>query len=93
MLVLGLAAPAFADVTIKPTTGGKGMGMGGHHGHDDLHQGPQDADGHRDRRHDQTMIFDVDAQKLYSFDSKKKEADVWDMEAFGADAQSVDTAR
>ena len=23
-----------------------------------------------------TMIFDVDAQKLYSFDSKKKEADV-----------------
>jgi hypothetical protein len=32
----------------------------------------------------QTMIFDVDNQKLYIFDSKKKEADVWDMAAFGA---------
>ena len=26
-----------------------------------------------------TMIFDVDAQRLYSFDSKKKEAGAWDI--------------
>ena len=32
-----------------------------------------------------TMIFDVDNQRLYSFDSKKKEADAWDMQAFGAE--------
>jgi len=37
------------------------------------------------------MIFDVDAQKLYMFDSKKKEADVWDMAAFGAElSKAVD---
>jgi hypothetical protein len=40
-----------------------------------------------------TMIFDVDAQRIYSFDSKKKEADAWDMQAFGANlAQSVDVS-
>jgi hypothetical protein len=40
-----------------------------------------------------TMIFDVDAQRLYSFDSKKKEADAWDMQAFAATLQSsVDTS-
>jgi hypothetical protein len=39
----------------------------------------------------QTTIFDLDAQKMYVFDSKKKEADVWDMAAFAAQlSQSVD---
>ncbi len=41
----------------------------------------------------QTSIFDVDAQKMYVFDSKKKEADVWDMGAFAQElSQSVDTS-
>jgi len=31
------------------------------------------------------MIFDVDNQRLYSFDSKKKEADSWNMQTFSAD--------
>ena len=30
----------------------------------------------------QTTIFDLDAQKMYMFESGKKEADVWDMGAF-----------
>jgi hypothetical protein len=39
----------------------------------------------------QSAIFDIDAQKAYFFDSKKKEADVWDMGAFAAQmGQSVD---
>jgi hypothetical protein len=39
-----------------------------------------------------STIFDVDAQKMYVFDSKKKSADVWDMQAFAAElAKSVDT--
>jgi hypothetical protein len=39
----------------------------------------------------QTTIFDVDGQKLYMFDSKKKEADVWDMAAFASEiSKSVD---
>ena len=29
-----------------------------------------------------TTIFDVESQKMYMFDSKKKSADVWDMKAF-----------
>ena len=41
----------------------------------------------------QTMVFDVDAQKLYMFDSKKKEADVWDMAAFGGEiSKAVDVS-
>ena len=37
-----------------------------------------------------TTIFDVDAQKMYIFESGKKEADVWDMAAF---AQEVGDER
>ena len=48
VLALGLAVPAFADVTIKQTTGGKGLGMSGTTPGDDLHQGQQDA--HRRRQ-------------------------------------------
>ncbi len=45
-------APAFADVTIKSTAAGKGMGMAGTSTTTTLHQGHQDADRHRDGRHD-----------------------------------------
>jgi hypothetical protein len=38
-----------------------------------------------------TTIFDVDAQKMYIFDSGKKEADVWDMAAFSEElAKNID---
>ena len=41
----------------------------------------------------QTTIFDVDAQKMYIFYSKKKEADVWDMATFGAElSKTVNTS-
>jgi len=41
----------------------------------------------------QTMIFDIDVQKMYIFDSKKKEADVWDMTALGQEiSKNVDTS-
>src|SRR6186713_203598 len=77
--LVALVAPAFADVTVKSTGSGKGMGMGG----------TMSTTTYIKR----IMIFDVDAQRLYSFDSKKKEADAWDMQAFGASIQSsVDTS-
>ena len=93
VLVLGLAAPSFADVTVKATGGGKGMGMSsdmttityikGNKMRTDTVMGDTTR----------TMIFDVDNQRLYSFDSKKKEADAWDMKAFGASISSaVDTS-
>jgi hypothetical protein len=93
VLGLGLALPADADVTLKQTTGGKGMGISGSANgvtyikgnkmRADLVQGDKT----------QTTIFDVDAQKMYVFDSKKKEADVWDMATFGAElAKTVDVS-
>lgn len=93
VIVLGLALPAHADVTLKQTTGGKGMGFSG------TASGVTYIKGNKMRsdviRGDktQTMIFDVDAQKLYIFDSKKKEADVWDMATFGAEiSKAVDVS-
>ena len=93
VLALGVALPAFADITIKQTTGGKGMGMSG------TAPATTYIKGHKMRTdvvigdRTQTSIFDVDAQKMFVFDSKKKEADVWDMGAFAEElSKSVDTS-
>jgi hypothetical protein len=91
VLGLCLALPAHADVTLKQTTGGKGMGISGNA------SGATHIKGNKMRSDlvmgdkTQTTIFDVDAQKMYIFDSKKKEADVWDMATFGAElSKTVD---
>src|SRR5688572_3491368 len=91
LLAFGLALPAYADVTIKQTTGGKALGMSG------TAAGTTYIKGNKMRTDLQmddkvmTTIFDVDAQKMYMFDSKKKEADVWDMATFGAEvSKNVD---
>jgi hypothetical protein len=91
VLTLGLALPAFADVTLKQTTIGKGMGMSGTtSGNTYIKGGKMRTDVVMGDK-TVTTIFDVDAQKMYSFDSKKKEADVFDMAAFGAElSKSVD---
>jgi hypothetical protein len=87
-----LAAPVYADVTLKQTINGKGMGMTaattgttyikGHKMRSDVQLGDKV----------QTTIFDLDAQKMFVFDSKKKDADVWDMAAFATElSANVDT--
>jgi hypothetical protein len=93
ILALGLAAPAFADITIRQTTGGKGLGLSG------TAPGTTYIKGHKMRsdvtidNRTQTTIFDVDAQKMYVFDSRRKEADVWDMAAFAQElSQNVETS-
>jgi hypothetical protein len=84
-LGLGLTLPAQADVTLQQTTGGKGLGISG------TSTGTTYIKGNKMRTDavmggtTHTTIFDVDAQKMYVFDSKKKQADVWDMAAFGAE--------
>src|SRR5262249_30849970 len=90
LATVGLAAPAHADVTIKQTVEGKGMGQGQAHSTTYIK-------GNRMRTEttlgDKTMItiFDVDAQKMFIFDTKKKEADVWDMAAFAEElSKNVD---
>jgi hypothetical protein len=82
LLSVAVAAPAAADVTIKMTTGGKGMGMNA------SSSGTTYIKGNRMRtelqmgNRTQTTIFDLDAQKMYVFESGRKEADVWDMAEF-----------
>ena len=90
-LVLSAATAALADVTLKQSVTGKGMGMGG------TTQSTTYIKGNKMRTettigdHVQTQIFDLDAQKMYMFDSKKKEVDVWDMAAFAQEMpKSVD---
>jgi hypothetical protein len=92
-LAVFLAAPAFADLTMKQSTTGKGMGMSGstavtvyikgHKMRSDTVAGDKTL----------TTVMDIDAQKMYIFDSKKKEADVYDMADLSADiAKTVDTS-
>jgi hypothetical protein len=92
-LSFAVAVPAYADLTLKQTIDGKGLGVSGQA------SGITYIKGNKMRSElvlgdkTQTTVFDLDAQKLYMFDSKKKEADVWDMASFGEElSKSVDTA-
>lgn len=91
VLSLGLTVTAHGDTTIKQTTNGKGLGISGNA------TGTTYIKGNKMRSEivlgdkTQTTIFDLDAQKMYMFDSKKKEADVWDMAAFAQElSKNVD---
>jgi hypothetical protein len=90
---IGSAATAHADVTVKQTTAGKGLGMGGTFQTTMYIKGMKMRSDAVNGDTTRTTIFDVENQKMYIFDSKKKEADVWDMAAFGAEVgKSVDTS-
>jgi hypothetical protein len=93
VLGLGLALPAHADVTMKLTTGGKGLGISGNASGATYIKGNKMRSDVVMGNKTQTTIFDVDAQKMYVFDSNKKAADVWDMATFSAElSKSVDIA-
>lgn len=89
VLSLGVALPAHADVTLRQTTGGKGLGISGSASGATYIKGNKMRSDATLAGTTQTTIFDVDAQKMYIFDSKKKQADVWDMAAFGAELAKV----
>jgi hypothetical protein len=82
ILLCAIALPADADVTIKMTTGGKGMGMSGSTTGTTYIKGSKMRSDLQMGGKTQTTIFDLDAQKMYIFESGKKEADVWDMADF-----------
>jgi hypothetical protein len=94
LIALALTTAAWADVAVKSTNTGKGLAaVAG------TIQATTYIKGMRMRSDSvtgdttRTTIFDVDAQKMYIFDNKKKEADVWDMAAFGAEmSKSVDVS-
>ena len=94
LFVVTLATTAaFADVTMKQTTGGKVMGKSMSTTSTTYIKGLKMRTDTVTGDTTSTMIFDVDNQKLYMFDSKKKEADVYDMGAFGAKVgESIDAS-
>jgi hypothetical protein len=83
-ITLAFATASFADVTIKQTATGKGLGMQKDMPTTSYIKGLKMRTDTVMGDTTRTMVFDVENQKIYSF-SKKKEADVFDMQAFGAD--------
>lgn len=88
-----LSSPAFADVTIKSNIAGKGMGMGGTMTSVTYVKGMKMRNETVIGDTTRITIFDVEGQKMYSFDSKKKEAEVYDMQKLSGDiAKNVQIA-
>lgn len=88
-----VATSSFADVTIKQTTSGKGMGAIAAGTSTTYIKGMKMRTDLETRGTVLTTIFDVENQKLYTFDSKKKTAEVWDMATFAGElAKSVDAS-
>jgi hypothetical protein len=90
LLALALVPFAHADVTLRSTTTGKGLGLSGTSTGVTYIKGmkmrTEAATGDR-----QTVtIFDVEGQKMYLVNDKKKEVQAWDMGAFNQQiSQSV----
>jgi hypothetical protein len=82
VLVLVILAPARADVTIKATATGKGLGMSGDTSNVTYIKGLKMRSEATSGKASNVTIFDVDAQKMYILNDKKKEVDAWDMGAF-----------
>ena len=80
---LAIAAPARADLKLTEAVTGKGLGLTGKMSSTTYIKGLKMRVDSQSGDKITSMIFDVENQKLYSFDSKKKEADVWDMSEFG----------
>jgi hypothetical protein len=90
---VALVVPSFADVTVKSTGSSKAMGSGGAMSTTTYIKGNKMRTDSVSGDTTRSMIFDVDGQRLYMFDSKKQEVDAWDMGAFGSSMKaSIDTA-
>jgi hypothetical protein len=85
VLVFAMWVPAHADVTIKATGTGKGLGMSGSFPSNTYIKGQKMRVESVLGKKPTTTIFDVENQKMYVLDDRKKEADVWDMAAFSAE--------
>jgi hypothetical protein len=94
LLATALATPAYADVSIKQITNGRGLGFGGKMEGTTYIKGNRMRSDVVDGKTVNTIIFDLDAQRMYVFDSRRKEADVWDMAAFASElSKSVDASK
>jgi len=92
-VMVAVAAPARADLKMTQAVTGKGMGISGSTVTTTYIKGLKMRSDTTSGDTTRTTIFDVENQKMYIFDSKKKEADVWDMADFGQQiGQAVDTS-
>ena len=92
LALLAFAAPLLGDVTIRQTTTGKGLGIAGEGKATTYIKGMKMRSEAEARGNVAITIFDVENQKMYVVDSKRKSVDVWDMQAFSAElAKSVQT--
>jgi hypothetical protein len=93
ILAIGLAVAfsvqVFADVTIKSTGTGKGMGMSAKMNTVTYLKGMKMRTDTVKGDTTDSVIFDLENQKMYSFNSKKKEADVWDMATISEEMSKV----
>lgn len=88
-----LSAPAFADVTLKQTVAGKAMGVGGTTTSTTYIKGAKMRTETVMGGDTRVTIFDLDAQKMYSFEVGKKEADVYSLGQLQADmSKAVDVS-
>lgn len=89
-LAIAWTASLSGDVTIKQNTSGKGLAVISGASTTYI-KGMKMRTDMEARGTVMTTVFDVENQKMYVFDSKKKSADVWDMQAFSAElAKNVD---
>jgi hypothetical protein len=88
-LAAALATPARADLKLIQNVSGKGLGMTAGSVTTTYIKGLKMRNDSVNGDTIRSMIFDVGNQKLYIFDSKKKEAEVWEMADFGAQATAI----
>lgn len=92
-LTLALATPTLADVTVKASGSGGAFGVSSGAVTTTYTKGNKMRSETVVGGTTHTTILDVDAQRMYSFDSKKKQVDAWDMkELSAAIGSTVDTA-
>ena len=92
MMTLLSAASARADLKLTQNVSGRGLGMGASSVTVTSIKGLKMRTDSTAGSTVRTTIFDVENQKMFIFDSKKKEADVWDMADFGSQmGSSLDT--
>lgn len=92
VLAFVMWASAHADVTMKATGTGKGLGMSANTPSTTYIKGLKMRVESVLGKKNHITIFDVENQKMYVLDSKRMEADVWDMAAFADElSKSVST--
>jgi hypothetical protein len=85
LLVVGIAHHANADLTLHQTTSGKALGISGAASATVYIKGNKMRTDTEDGKRTTTVIFDLDEQKMYMLDSRRKRADVWNLQDFADD--------